>query len=93
MAPKKIGKDAMNLRNEVSPKIKAATRTDLLAVLREVEKKKAGEVVELLDLFTNPENLRLDDWDQLKELATAGDFFCQLRLAFTEIAEVGQVTA
>ncbi len=89
---KKIGKDAMNLRNEVSHKIKDDTRQDLLEVLAEVEIKYAGRVEEMLDIFKKPDTLRLDDWDALKGLATAGDFFSQMRLAFKEIDEVKQVT-
>lgn len=92
MPAKRIGKDAMNLRNEVSPKIKETTRTDLLTALAEAETKYAGQVVEMLDVFQKPDNLRLDDWSTLKELASAGDFFCQIKLAFKEIPEVEQVT-
>jgi len=46
----------------------------------------------MLDVFQKPDNLRLDDWSTLKELASAGDFFCQIKLAFKEIPEVQQVT-
>ena len=89
--PAKITKQPQNLRREVSPKVRKATRDDLTQACMDAERRMGNKAVEFVDKIVSANTWTLDDWVELGELATAGRFFHEIRLAFTEIEEVGAV--
>lgn len=87
----RVGKQPQNLRREISPSVRKATRDDLVKALTDGERKKAGQAVEFVEKIASAPEWTLDDWAELGDLAATGRFFHEIRLAFTEIDEVGAV--
>lgn len=89
--PARVGKQPQNLRREISPNVRKGTRDDLVKALTDGERKKANQAIEFVEKITSATSWTLDDWAELVDLATAGRFFHEIRLAFTEVEETGAV--
>jgi hypothetical protein len=84
----KIRQDPKSLRDEISPKVRKATRDDLTTALLAAEKETANKATDFVEKIATAAEWTLDDWVALASLAATGRFFHEVRLAFTEIPEV-----
>ena len=89
----KIREHPENLRRRISPRVRQATRDDLVTVLRAAEKETASKAIEFVDKIAAKDDWRLDDWVQLGKLADMGRYFYEIAIAFTEIPQIDEVAS